>query len=269
MSIHATAVARVAYPPRAQLNFDPPFVLSLIAPAVLMSLMKKWAHVIAPTYGIFFTSMAVAILYGYYALARAVFVFNHSRDREGVFDDAKARKAEQDYYRLSRAKRATLVLAALALIAPATIADVLTMGRQTYHVMERVMGHIMLVEIVVWLWLGPAFVIACQRWTTLKPFNLTLARQIVAVNRGGNVRSSFCLATLLFAVASAFLIVTFYEPLRAILVSVIPSVRAIFVFSTLFYAVIAGFALWVHCVWSQTVAANLAEPPTDAPGRRG
>jgi hypothetical protein len=95
MSPIQAAVAGSAYPPRAQLNFDPPFFLNLIAPALLLSLLKKWTTLIAPAYGVYFTAEAVTILYAYFALARSVYVYNNSRDREGRYDSHRAVLARQ------------------------------------------------------------------------------------------------------------------------------------------------------------------------------
>jgi hypothetical protein len=254
----AIASARSAFPPRAQLNLDPPFFLGLLIPAVLLSLLKKCTLLIAPRYGVYFTAEAVTILYAYFALARAVYIHSNGRTRDGRYDRSKAAKAEQDFHRALPSLRSTLARIALPLLALGAIADVVTSGGQTGAIVNVATALILFVEMAVWLRFGPAFVVMCQRWTVLKPPNPAFARRLVWANRA-YVVSSFVMATLVFAVVSVLGLKLFYEPLRALVVAALPSWTAIFLYSTLFGAVIAGFAFWVQCQWSAAVAAKLVE----------
>ena len=254
----AIASARSAFPPRAQLNLDPPFFLGLLIPAVLLSLLKKWTLLIAPRYGIYFTAEAVTILYAYFALARAVYIHSNGRARDGRYDSSKAAKAEQDFHRALPSLRSMLARIALPLLALGAIADVVTAGRQTAAIVNAATALILLMELVAWLRFGPAFVVMCQRWTALKPPNPAFARRLVWANLA-YVVPSFVAATLVFAVGSVLGLKLFYEPLRALVVAAVPSWTAIFLYSTLFYAVIAGFAFWIQCHWSAEVAAKLVE----------
>jgi hypothetical protein len=51
-------------PPRIRINWDPPFFLGLIAPAVLIGFLRMWTFFLAPRYGVYFTSELVLIASG-------------------------------------------------------------------------------------------------------------------------------------------------------------------------------------------------------------
>jgi hypothetical protein len=61
-------------PPRIRINWDPPFSLGLIAPAVLIGFLRMWTFFLAPRYGVYFTSELVLIAYAYFAGARGLHV---------------------------------------------------------------------------------------------------------------------------------------------------------------------------------------------------
>jgi hypothetical protein len=226
---------------------------------VLLSLLKKWTLLIAPAYGVYFTAEVVTILYAYFALARAVYIHNNGRTSDGRYDRSRAAKAEQDFHRAFRPLGSGhLRRIALPLLALGAIADVLTAGQQREANSNAAAALILLIEMVAWLRFGPVFVVTCQRWSVLKPPNPALARRLVSAN-WDYVLPSFLMATLVFAVGSTLGLKLFYDPLRALVVAAIPTWTAIFFYSTLFYAVIAGFALWVQCHWSAEVAAKLVE----------
>lgn len=260
----AVSMARTSFPPRVQLNFDPPFHLGLIAPAILLALLKKWAGLIAPVYGVYFTAEVATIVYAYFALSRAVYVHNNGRGADGRRDKARMRKAEQEFHRALKAGGGPRFLAvAIPLAAVAAGADLLTMGRQL-KVSNACYGLILLVEILVWLRIGPPFVVACAKWNALKPYRIELARQLVWRN-AGYVWPSFLLATLLFAVGATLALFIAYPPLRALVVAVLPTWHAIFWYSTAFYSVIAVYALAIQCVWSELVGAPLRDTGPEMP----
>jgi uncharacterized membrane protein YhaH (DUF805 family) len=268
MSPIQAAVAGSAYPPRAQLNFDPPFFLNLIAPALLLSLLKKWTTLIAPAYGVYFTAEAVTILYAYFALARSVYVYNNSRDRGGRYDSHRARKAVQDFHRSLRGNFSVARFIAAVVMVAAISADCLALLHRLAAPSKGTPELIMAVEIGVWLFAAPSFIVACARWTTLDKPDFAAAHRLVTAN-ARDARPTFLLVALVFAVGTTLAVHTLYAPLRALVVSFSPTWTAIFLFSTVFYAFIAAFALWLQCVWSFVVPPRFkaaASPSPDVSG---
>lgn len=253
------SIARDAFPPFAQINLDPPFFLNLLAPALLLALLKKWTSLLAPAYGVYFTAEAVTILYAYFALARTVYVYNRGRDREGRHDRARARKATQDFHRAWPTVAAKAAFIALPLLAVAIATDCATHGIQ-FRAQQATESVILIVEIVVWLLVAPTFIIAFARWSPTQPFDFPCARRLATANRS-LVGPSFLIVALFLAVGTRIALEVLYQPLRALVVAAVPTWTAIFLYSTVFYAFIAAFALWMQCRWSAAVAPKLKEPP--------
>jgi hypothetical protein len=248
---------RSAFPPRTQLNFDPPFFLNLLAPAIVLAALMKFSSVIAAEYGIFFTAHAATILYAYFALARCVYIHNNSRNSEGRYDRPRAKKAEQDFHRTLKRLAGTVMQIAIPLVLVAIVMDCLTIGRQP-ALRDTADALIILAELAVWYAIGPNFIIACAKWTPVSPPSLPRARALIAAHRN-YVRSSFVFMSILLGILCIGSLAVLYMPLRALVVSIIPSGRAVYLFSMAFHACLAGLALWVQCIWSVHLTTELAK----------
>lgn len=251
--LRSTAVAtaqRALFPSRAQLNYDPPFLLNLLVPAFVLSLMHRWAGLAAPQLGHYFTMEGIAFLYSYYVLARAVYVHHNARDSEGRFHEGRARKAEQEFYRLIRAMTDTLWKPVLLVIVPAVLTDVATAGRQ-FEAQKLAAGPINVVSFAVWFFVAPSFILACARWTQLQPFDLPSSRQLLRANRW--IAPSFLTAVLVILAGGSLALGMLYPLLRAIVVILIPSGIAIALYSTVFFTCLITLAVWIQCVWSQGI----------------
>lgn len=251
----AMAAARAAFPPRAQINLDPPFFLNLLTPAFVLSLMHRWAALAAPRLGHYFTMEAVAFVYSYYVLGRAVYIHHNGRDAEGRYDAARARKAEQAFYRIAGDLSGMVRVPVLVLVAVAIAADFATVGHQ-FAAQRACERPILVVSFLVWTLVAPAYIVACARWSEVTPFDLTAARRIVWENLWQALNFIVAIFVIL---AGVWLINLLYLPLRMVVAMVLPFGMAIAIFASLFVAAIITYAVWVQCLWSQAFMDRLAQ----------
>jgi len=246
-------------PPRIRINWDPPFFLGLIAPAVLLGFLRMWTFFLAARYGVYFTSELVLIAYAYFALARAVFMYHRSYDRDGKYDRARSLKADQDFHRECRARLSGWAGYAAPAFALTILADVLTKGWQPewWYIALLV---VLAVEFHLWMRFGPAFIIACAKWSPPAPIGFGEARRLVKTNKL-LVKSSFLVPTLTFFVV-ALSAMSIYRRLGSFIMSLVPDPAMAFYYAVSFFAVLAGLALWLHCRWSWEVLRRLRGPLT-------
>jgi hypothetical protein len=246
-------------PPRIRINWDPPFFLGLIAPAVLLGFLRMWAFFLAPRYGVYFTSELVLVAYAYFALARAVFMHHRGHDRDGKYDRARALKADQDFHRECRARLPGWAACAAPAFALTILADVLTKGwgKEWLYLALLV---VLAVEIRIWMRFGPAFIVGCAKWSPPAPIAFGEARRLVETNKL-LVKASFLVPTLIFF-AVAIGAISIYRRLGAFIMSLVPDPSMAFYYAVSFFAVLAGLALWLNCRWSWEVLLRLRGPLT-------
>jgi hypothetical protein len=253
----AVPLTRSVSPPRIQINWDPPFFLNLLAPAFLLALLRLFSAFGAAAYGLYFTCEAALIAYAYLAIARAVYICHLSRDREGRYDAPRARKAEQGFHRQLSARGASLARSITPVFAVSLVLDLLTAGTRIPWLYATTFG-IALIEFMLWMRYGPAFVIACAKWSPTQPFDLSKARRLIADHRR-RVSFSFRLVNLVFVCVAVPALVV-YRRLGIVIASYLPSNDLLFLYSVVFMAGIAAFALWLHCAWSAYILPRLSGP---------
>jgi hypothetical protein len=245
----ALTLARNAFPARAQLNLDPSFFLNLVTPALLLALMKLWTLGSSHKYGIYFTAEAATFLYSYFALSRAIYLHHNGRDHQGRHDPARARKAKQDFHRQVKPLLGQLAPYAVPLLMIAATLDLLSMSSPKVQ-RDGAQKLILMAEILVWLRLAPVLILATARWSSLKPFDWTAARQLIAANLAF-VIPSFLLAAL---------VILFAWILASMTLTAVMTLSPNFML-LVFGAGAVAFALWIQCLWSDFALAELCKPP--------
>jgi hypothetical protein len=240
------------------MNWDPPLVLNLLAPAVLLGFLRMWSFWLAHKWGVYFTSEAILIAYAYFALARAVFLYRHSHDHDGRYNKSRVQRAEQDFYRQLSDVRERLLKVLLPLLAIAALADLVTArsGVQAHRVtLCLVLG----VELIVWLRVGPWFIVAAATWSR-RGIDFASARELVHAHRSEVMRSFRYATATFFLVALPAL--ALYKPLGRALMHLLPSGQLAFYYAIGFFAALAFLALRLHCRWAAHILPRLK--PKDA-----
>ena len=111
---------------RAHVDWNFHLVVDLLAPALLLGLLRVWASAMAPRLGVYFTAEAVLIAYAYFAVVRGVHLNARSYDWAGRYSRERALKAGQDFHRGLLRYRVKIALVVLPLLLAALVLDVLT-----------------------------------------------------------------------------------------------------------------------------------------------
>ena len=233
---------------RAHVDWNFHLVVDLLAPALLLGLLRVWASAMAPRLGVYFTAEAVLIAYAYFAVVRGVHLNARSYDWAGRYSRERALKAGQDFHRGLLRYRVKIALVVLPLLLAALVLDVLTKKFGVPH-RPNINLSILFVEIMVWARYGAAVVIASARWSPPRPAAFGEAR---ALADRAPVARSFALTNIAFG-AAALAAVAAYKwggPL-------LPSARAEFIGSAVLFTALALLALWLQCRWARTLLGRI------------
>ena len=111
---------------RARIDWNFHLFLDLLAPALLLGLLRLWSSAMAPRLGVYFTAEALLIAYAYFAVVRGVHLNARSYDWAGRYSRELALKAGQDFHRGLLRYRVKIALVVLPLLLAALVLDVLT-----------------------------------------------------------------------------------------------------------------------------------------------
>lgn len=239
-------LARPARPARAGLNLDPSLFLNVVAPALLLGILKWWTVSSTHKYGIYFTAEAFTFVYSYFALARGVYVHRNGTDANGRRDAALVRKAKQDFQRQLAAKRGSIIayVGPLFLVAIGVDLMLWAFGGERVQRPEAILG-IVVFEIVLWLGFGPLVALAMSQWSTVRPLNIAAAGRLINENLIFVIWSFAIAAAIIFA-GGILGVVALHATLHWSPLFMLWSITA---------AVIA-FAIWAQGVWSDYALAR-------------
>lgn len=238
------AGARTESRSRARIDWNFHLILDLLAPALLLGLLRLWSSAMAPRLGAYFTAEALLIAYAYFAVVRSVHINARSYDRAGRYSRALALEAGQGFHRGLQRYWVKIAIVVLAMLVAAMVLDVLTKRIGMPH-RPNTNLTILFVEIMVWARYGAAVVIASARWTPSRPAAFGEARELA---ERPAVARSFALTNIAFG-AAALAAVAAYKWAGPLL----PSARAEFIGSAVLFTALAFLALWLQCRWARTV----------------
>jgi hypothetical protein len=235
---------------RARIDWNFHLFLDLLAPALLLGLLRLWSSAMAPRLGVYFTAEALLIVYAYFAVIRSVHLNARSYDTAGHYSRALSLRAGQDFHRGLLRYRVKIALVVLPLLVAALVLDVLT---KKFGVAYRpnINLSILFVEIMVWARYGAAVIIAAARWSPPRPAAFGEARELAG---RPPVARSFSLTNIAFG-AAALAAVAAYKwggPL-------LPSAGAEFIGSAVLFTALAFLALGLQCRWARTVVSRIAQ----------
>lgn len=242
------AGARAESRSRARVDWNFHLFVDLLAPALLLGLLRLWSSAMAPRLGVYFTAEALLIAYAYFAVVRGVHLNARSYDWAGRYSRERALKAGQDFQHGLLRYRVKIALVVLPLLLAALVLDVLTKRFGVPH-RPNISLSILFVEIMVWARYGAAVVIASARWSPPQPAVFGEAR---ALADRAPVARSFALTNIAFG-AAALAAVAAYKwggPL-------LPSARAEFIGSAVLFTALAFLALWLQYRWARTVLGSI------------
>jgi hypothetical protein len=235
---------------RARIDWNFHLFVDLLAPALLLGLLRLWSSAMAPRLGVYFTAEALLIAYAYFAVVRGVHLNARSYDWSGRYSRERALKAGQDFHRGLRRYWVKIALVVLPVLMAALMLDALT-GNNGVQYRPNIHLSILFVEIMVWARYGAAVVIASARWSPPQPAAFNEARELAARPLAAR---SFALTNIAFGVA-ALAAVAAYKwggPLM-------PSARAEFIGSAVLFTALALLALWLQCRWTRTILPRIGE----------
>jgi len=244
------AGARAEFRSHARVDWNFHFFADLLAPALLLGLLRLWSSAMAPRLNFYFTAEALLIAYAYFAVVRGVHLNARSYDWAGRYSRELALKAGQDFHCGLQRYWVKIALVVLALLVAALVLDVLTKNLGMQH-RPNVHLSILLVEIMVWARYGAAIVTASVRWSPPRPPAFAQARE-VAENLP--VARSFARTNIAFG-AAALVAVTSYKWAGPLL----PSARAELVGSAVLFIALAFLALWLQCRWARSILPQIGE----------
>ena len=233
---------------RARIDWNFHLFLDLLAPALLLGLLRLWSSAMAPRLGVYYTAEALLIAYAYFAVVRSVHLNARSYDRAGCYSRALAREAGQDFHRGLLRYRVKIALVVLPLLLAALVLDVLTKRFGMPH-RPNINLTILFVEIMVWARYGAAVIIASARWSPPRPAAFGEARELADRHP---VARSFALTNIAFG-AAALVAVAAYKWSGPLL----PSAGAEFIGSAVLFTALAFLALWLQCRWARTVLGSI------------
>jgi hypothetical protein len=242
----ALAGVRASSRSRAHAGWNLQPAANLLAPAVLLGLLRAWSWSTAPKQGLYFTAETLLIAYAYFAVVRGVHLDMMSRDPVGRYDRRRALSARCDFYHGLRRFWREIALVLLPLLGAALTLDVLTAGTGA-QLRLNVHLSMLFVAVMVWARYGPAVVIASARWSPSQPPAFAEARELAA---SFQVASSFALVNIGFA-GVALLGLAAYKSAGALLSS---SRDELICLAVLFIA-LAWLALWLQCRWAGYIPA--------------
>jgi hypothetical protein len=235
---------------RARIDWNFHLFLDLLAPALLLGLLRLWSSAMAPRLGVYFTAEALLIAYAYFAVVRSVHLNARSYDSAGRYSRALALEAGQDFHRGLQRYWVKIALVVLTLLVAALVLDVLTKKIGMPHRPNTNLS-ILFVEIMVWARYGAAVIIVSARWSPPRPAAFGEARELA---ERPAVARSFALTNIAFG-AAALAAVAAYKWAGPLL----PSARAEFIGSAVLFTALAFLALWLQCRWVRTVLPRIAE----------
>ena len=246
------AGSRVSSFPRARITWNFHLALDLVAPAVLLGLLRLWSTSIAPRHGVYFTAEALLIVYAYFAVVRGVSINARSYDGAEVYDRARALRAKQDFFRELGRHGVKIALVVLPLLLAALALDVLTADSGLQY---RLNVHlsILFVEVMVWARYGAAVVVTAARWSPPRPPAFAVARELAS---SLPVAGIFALTNVGFGIVAVAVVVASTWG-SGLLPSAMLSNRASFLVSVGLFTGLAWLALWLQCRWSLRVLPQL------------
>lgn len=252
---HSLSVPHEASPARPRRVFGP-YVIGLWASAFLAALLIKFSSMTAPRWNVEAAAWACALCYPYFVLARTAFIANFAALRPN--DDAERVRAEASlaFTLAFRSIRSRVVVAFALMLALAAAADVaLTMNGAAR---PAVGGGVLAVAFCAWVAIGPRLLVACGLWAREGAFDLKRAAALIEPHRSDVYRPWF-LIVVGIAVASSMTYALLYDPMRAVVVAIIPNGRVVYFFSASFMAALIAIQLRIQSRYSlDTVETLLA-----------
>ena len=244
------AGARAESRSRARVDWNFHLFVDLLAPAVLLGLLRLWASAMAPRLNLYFTAEAVVIAYAYFAVIRGVHINARSHDWTGRYSRALALQAGQGFHQALQQYWVKFALVVLPLLVAALVLDVLTKNIGMQH-RPNVHLTVLFVEIMVWARYGAAIVVASIRWSPPRPPAFETAREVA---ESPAIARSFALTNIAFC-ATALVAVAVYKwggPL-------LPSARAEMIGSAVLFVALAFLALWLQYRWARSIVPRIGE----------
>ena len=246
---------------RLDVGFSP-FLRNVVASAVLAALLLKFSSIVAPGWGVQVTAWATTFLYLYFALARAAFLRTHCIARGKALDEASLARAAMAFNVALASRRWSLSLLVAAGLAMGAAADMGLSGASA-ETHETVANRILAAAILVWFAWCPRFLVACGAWAVEGSFALGRANALVG-RLPGRFRTGWIVAVAVIAAVSLGANAVLYFPLRGLVVAVLPSARAVYLFSAAFYAAIIAFQLALQSAFAAWIAPLLLSAKDEA-----
>jgi hypothetical protein len=216
------------------------------------------------------TAWTTTFLYLYFALARAAFMRTHCIARGKALDEASLARAAMAFDVALAGRRRSLSLLVAACLAMGGAADMGLSGASV-ETHETVASRILAAAILVWFAWCPRFLVACGAWAVEGSFALGRANALVR-RLPGRFRTGWIVAVAVIAAVSLGANAVLYLPLRTLVVAILPSARAVYLFSAAFYAAIVAFQLALQSAFAAWIAPLLlsakdeAAPPLEKQG---
>jgi hypothetical protein len=230
--------------------------LHLTAPSALLAgLLVKWSSVIAPSWGIQVSAWTFTFLYLYFALARAAFVRSHCLLHGKGIEAATVARGELAFAVSMRRRRQGFSLFAGGCVLAAALLDILLRAWGAARP-NAVMAVILAPAFMGWLLFCPSFLVASSLWVT-EP-NVSVSRGHALTQRFQSlVRLPWLGVVGLIALVSLVPLHTLYEPLRAIVLNILPSARAAYFYSAVFLAFLIAFQFWIQAIFAAWITPKL------------
>jgi hypothetical protein len=222
----------------------------LLAPALLLGLLRVWSLTTAPKQGVYFFAEALLIAYAYFVIARAAYIHTQSRDWEGRYDLQWHLKARGHFYAAVLAHRLRIALLIVPLLCAALILDFVT-ADSGFQLRPNLHLSVMFVALMAWARYGAAIVLASARWSPPRPLQFDEARELAS---RAPVARSFALLNLGFG-AVALAALSSYKWAGAHL----PTARAELICLIVVFTALAWLALWLHCRWAVAMLVRVGE----------
>ena len=247
-----------------------PFFRHVATSALLAALMVKFSSIVAPPFGIEVTSWLFTFLYLYVALARASFVRTHCLASGKPLDAAGILRSETAFSVALRPHMRELAVAAGLCLLAGAVADRLVASLPNRNAVGNVIVSLGMIGWFVWC---PRLLVASGAWAIEGHFSLTRGYSL-ARHAPSRWRNGWLVAVAVNAAVSIGAVVVLYPPLRAMVVAVLPSERAVYLFSAAFFACVIAFQLTLQAAFAAWIAPELlraeggpvaAAPPSPAP----
>jgi hypothetical protein len=232
-----------------------PFFRHVATSALLAALLVKFSVAIAPGWRIQMSSWVVTLLYLYFAVARASFIRTHCLVSGKPLDGPNLFRGEIAFSIALQRHRRDLAAVACCLLVLGAAADILA-ADLSMNARNKIGNAIVGLGIAGWLCWCPRFLVASGVWAIDGQFSL---RRSYALARRApwRLRKGWLVAVVVNAAVSLGAMNILYPPLRSMVIAVLPSGNAVYLFGAAFLACLIAFQLTLQAAFAAWIAPDL------------